>query len=273
MRFPIFILSALLLCVPIASEALAQAIYGGRNYSAPVCSNPNCEMCNYIRAQLSSAYQSTQVPVVVQSEVPTTEITYELVQVPVVTKVKRCNGVTCSYEDVTTYRTERRPVRNAVKAVRDVADAATPRVDMLRVTELAPTPMDAVVAMLSVANPTKTEVLYDLGCGDGRVLVNASATYGCRAVGVELNPVSFKAAADLVDAFGLSDSIRIYQGDVLSYSYHDADVVTMYLYPELIAKVLPKLRKGTRVVSYLHSLPGGTKVTSGGYVFYTLTVN
>ena len=272
------LLILILCCFP--TPLFGQAVYKGQMYNAPVCNNPNCAMCNYIRAQLatiplpSSAYNSLPLTtrtydVATQSSVA---IKYETVQVPVVTRVKRCNGVTCWYENVTTYRTERRPIRNAVKAVRDVVDKATPNVDLLRVTELAPTPREAVTAMVALANVQPNEILYDLGCGDGRILVEATYLYGCRSVGVELNPDTLKLAAENVDDYGLANKIRLYQGDVLKYTYDKADVVTVYLYPELIEKILPRLPKGTRVISYLHSFTGSKRVDFKGYAFYTRTL-
>jgi len=266
----IIIVVSLLFTAP--QEARAQAVWGNQLYGHTLCQNPTCDMCwgpNGIAAQLRAQQSVSVVP-------SQATVEYETVQVPVVTQVKRCNGVTCWYESVTTYRTERRPVRNTVKAaakvVRDVADVATPRIDMLRVTDLVPTPQDAVVEMLALAELKPTDVLYDLGCGDGRVLVAASSGYGCRSVGVELNADSFRQAASRIEKAGLSGKIRIYQGDVLSYSYPEADVVTMYLYPELMAKVLKQLRRGTRVVSYLHPIPGGVKHVVNNHTFYTWVV-
>ena len=266
----------LLLLLLLSSPAYSQAVYRGRTYNAPVCSNPNCAMCNQIRAQLQAQQWQTQPNPILQQNTTTTtnqpqplpSVTYELVSVPVVTRVKRCNGVTCWYENVTTYRTERRPVQRAAQAVKNVLDAVTPRTSMLHVTTLAPTPENAVAELLRIANPKSTEVLYDIGCGDGRILIAATTTYGCRSVGVELNPDSVKLAQQSVNVFGLQDQIWIYEGDALKYTYQDADVVTMYLYPELMARILPLLKPRTRVVSYLHSIPGAKKHTVGEHVFY-----
>lgn len=257
-------MSRLLLIIALLfpSTASAQAIYGGRQYNAPVCNRPNCAMCNQIRAQLaaqqvvqSSAYVSAPLAV-------SNDVEYEVVQVPVVTQVKRCNGVACWYENVTTYRTERRPIRNAIKAA----------VDFLKVDKLVPTPHDAVVEMLAIASPGPDEVLYDLGCGDGRILIAASTAYGCRSVGIELNPVTYQHASTAIGIFGLRDRVRVYQGDVLTFDYPHADIVTMYLYPELMERVLPRLRPGTRVISYMHPIRGGTRITIRDHVFYTWTV-
>ncbi len=266
----------LILCC-FSTPLFGQAVYNGQMYNAPVCNNPNCAMCNYIRAQLatiplpSSAYN----PAGPEDYYPSfpftheqTTVEYETIQVPY--QVKRCNGVTCWYE--TAYRTERRPIRNTVKAVRDIVDKATPNADLLRVTELAPTPREAVTAMVALANVQPNEVLYDLGCGDGRILVEATYLYGCRSVGVELNPDTFKLAAENIDNYGLANKVRLYQGDVLNYTYDKANVVTVYLYPELIEKILPRLPKGTRVISYLHSFTDSKKVDFKGYTFYTRTL-
>ena len=265
----------LLLLLPNCTETVfAQAVWRGREYTAPVCANPNCAMCRSIRAQLT-----TQVHTPVESTAyvssPAVEVTtveYETVSVPVVTRVKRCDGRTCWYENVTTYRSERRPIQRAVQAVRNVVDAITPRRDMLTVTDFAPTPFEAVLHMVQLANPTESDVLYDLGCGDGRVLITASTAYRCRSVGIELNPKTAQVAREAIGVFKLGNRVRIYEGNVLNYSIPEATVVTMYLYPELMQRVLVKLRPGVRVVSYLHEIPGGERHVFGEHVFYTWTV-
>lgn len=246
-----------LLLLVLPSISYGQAVYKGQAYNSPVCNSPNCGMCNQIRAQL--AQQS--IPSTAYNPTPLQDTEYETVQVPITKRVKHCNGVTCWYENVTTYRTERRPIRNAID-----------KINLLRVTDLVPTPHTAVMEMLVLASPKPNEVLYDLGCGDGRILIEATWNYGCRSVGIELNKESFKQATASITNFGLIDRIKLYQGDILNYTYPDADVVTMYLYPELMAKVLPRLRPGTRVVSYLHPIPGGTKHVVRNFTFYTWTV-
>lgn len=240
----------LLLLLPI--PAFGQAVWGNRTYNRPVCNNPNCGMCQSIRAQLQ--LQTSIVPSTAYND-----LQYETVQVPVVTRVKRCNGVQCWYENVTTYRTERRPVRNAVKSVTN---------SLLRVTELVPTPYEAVTALMKLARPKSTDVLYDLGCGDGRVLIAATTVYGCKSVGIELNPETAEEAKQAVSLFQLQDRIKVAQGDVLDYTYPQATLVTVYLYPELIEKLIPLLPSGCRVISYIHEIPGGTKHVIDGHVFY-----
>lgn len=122
------------------------------------------------------------------------------------------------------------------------------------------TPEVAVNEMLNIAAPKPDEVIYDLGCGDARILIAAVKKYGCRAVGVEINPKTVDLARKKVKEAGLSDRIRIVYDDVTQYAYLDeADIVTMYLYPDTIRGLIPRLRRlrqGTRVVSYLHPIPG-----------------
>ena len=123
--------------------------------------------------------------------------------------------------------------------------------------------------MLAIVSPREDQVLYDLGCGDGRVLVAATSAYNCRSVGIELNPDSLEKAK--VNTISFRNKIRLYLGNILDYSYPEADIVTMYLYPDLMRKVLPKLKSGTKVISYLHEIPGGTKVQVREHIFYIWT--
>lgn len=214
------------------------------------------------------------------SDVYTPVQPYKYVQVPYTVRVKRCNGVTCWYENITQYRTEKVP--DTSKSDISHSNRAGPEdyypgfpfthdttPDTLAITKLDPTPLDAVVEMLALVSPREDQVLYDLGCGDGRVLVAATSSYGCRSVGVELNPDSLEKAK--IATLSFRDKIRLYLGDILDYSYPEADIVTMYLYPDLMKKVLPKLKSGTRVVSYLHEIPGGKKVQVREHTFYIWT--
>jgi len=270
MRFLTLILILLgLLLVP--AQASAQAVWDNKTYNHPVCNNPNCKMCygpNGIAAQLAEqrtnyfpapqATNYTPVPITAQS---TTQPTYEIVSVPVVTQVKRCNGITCWYENVTTYRQERRLINSPVSVSTNIPS-------LLTNTELVPTPYEAVSEMLALANPKKSEVLYDIGCGDGRIVYYASLWFGCRSVGIELNPESAKQAEDRIKSAGLDNLVKIYQGNALKFTYEHADIVTMYLYPELMEKLLPKFKSGTKVISYLHEIQGGQEVNRNGHKFY-----
>lgn len=271
------LLRILLVLVPslVPSTLYAQALYNGHTYNAPVCNNPNCVMCNYIRAQLQS--QSTPQSSFASSDVysPSTSSTTKYKQVPYTVKVKRCNGITCWYENVTMYRTV--DISHSNPAGPEdywpgwpfTHDTPKKSDNTLAITKLDPTPLDAVVEMLALASPKEDQVLYDLGCGDGRVLVAATGAYNCRSVGIELNPDSLEQAK--VNTISFRDKIRLYLGNILDYSYPEADIVTMYLYPDLMRKVLPKLKSGTKVISYLHEIPGSKKVQIREHIFYVWT--
>jgi hypothetical protein len=127
------------------------------------------------------------------------------------------------------------------------------------VEKLDSTPFEAVEAMLGFLSPTPDQVLYDIGCGDGRILIAACSNYGCRAVGIEVNHETAELARRNVKAAGLEDKIRIYEGDgarVIDVS--KIDFLTMYLYPETMRKLnvlLSRLHPKTEVISYQHEIP------------------
>ena len=102
-------------------------------------------------------------------------------------------------------------------------------------------------------------MVADLGCGDGRVLAAVSQTFCERTVGIELDPELARQAQASVDSLKLTDLVRVYQGDILKYDLTQLDIVYMYQYPDLIKSILPKLKSGTKVVSYIHPLPDSTQ--------------
>src|SRR5713101_1326007 len=108
------------------------------------------------------------------------------------------------------------------------AIAPTPRY----ANKLAPyvsSPARVVDRMLELANIKPGETLYDLGCGDGRILIAAAEKYKARAVGVEISPKLVAEATSNIHKEGLDDQARVIQGDLLSTDLSSADVVTMYL--------------------------------------------
>lgn len=137
---------------------------------------------------------------------------------------------------------------------------------------LDPTSQSSVDKMLALLAPTKWDTIYDLGSGDGRVLLSASRGYGTPGIGIEINPESAELSRDKLDAAGI-DNVRIVTGDATKYDFSDATLITMYLYPQVIKSLLPNLRAlkpGTRVISYSHPipLPGARKITVKGSTFY-----
>ena len=117
-----------------------------------------------------------------------------------------------------------------------------------------PTPEAVVEAMLQVANVGKDDIVYDLGCGDGRIPVTAAKKYGARGIGIDIDPQRIAEANENVKKNKVEDKVKIIQGDLFQQDLSQATVVTLYLLPSLNVKLMPKLMKelkpGTRIVSH-----------------------
>jgi SAM-dependent methyltransferase len=116
-----------------------------------------------------------------------------------------------------------------------------------------PTPEPVVARMLDLARVRPGDVVYDLGCGDGRIVVEAARRGARKAVGVDLDPERVAEARENVRAAGVQDRARIVEGDLFEQDLSDATVVTLYLLPELNLRLRPKLlelKPGTRIVSH-----------------------
>lgn len=123
----------------------------------------------------------------------------------------------------------------------------------------APTPQNMVEAMLRIGNVKSTDLLVDMGCGDGRVLVTAAKLYGCRAAGFEIQERLVNIAKSNVELNNLEKKITIFHHDMFKTSLKHVNIVTLYLEPELNTKLIPLLRQmkpGSRVVSYEHEIIG-----------------
>jgi cyclopropane fatty-acyl-phospholipid synthase-like methyltransferase len=122
-----------------------------------------------------------------------------------------------------------------------------------------PTREPVAAAMMKLANVTKNDVVYDLGCGDG-ALVIAAATLGARVVGVDIDPERIKEATAKVRAAGVQDRVTLVRGDIFdpAIKIGEATVVTLYLLQHLNEKLAPRLKaelkQGTRVVSHAFSM-------------------
>lgn len=108
--------------------------------------------------------------------------------------------------------------------------------------------------MLSLAKVTKSDVVYDLGSGDGRIVIAAARRYSARGVGVELQPKLVAEARANVLTVGVGNLVTILEGDVFATDLSRATVVTLYLLPAMNEKLRPKLlrelRPGARIVSH-----------------------
>ncbi len=116
-----------------------------------------------------------------------------------------------------------------------------------------PTPHIVVEKMLEMADVKKGEQVYDLGCGDGRIVVTAAKKFGARGIGIDLDPVRVQEARQNVKANDVENLVEIRQGNALEADVSKADVITLYLLPEVNLKLKPtlqKLKPGTRIVSH-----------------------
>jgi tRNA G37 N-methylase Trm5 len=116
-----------------------------------------------------------------------------------------------------------------------------------------PTPGEVIEKMLELAKVTPKDVVYDLGCGDGRIVV-AAAKKGARAIGIDIDPQRIKEANANAKSEGVTDKVRFIENDLFEQNIGEATVVTLYLLPRLNEKLKPKLLKelkpGTRIVSH-----------------------
>jgi SAM-dependent methyltransferase len=125
--------------------------------------------------------------------------------------------------------------------------------------DFIPTPHDVAARMLEMAAVKKDDVLFDLGCGDGRILISAAQRYGCRAVGVDIDPKRVKQSRENVKKARLEKLVRVEEKDLFKTDLREADVVTLYLSTKLNARLLPQLKTlkpGARVVSHQFGIPG-----------------
>lgn len=116
-----------------------------------------------------------------------------------------------------------------------------------------PTNDSLVTRMLEMAKVSSSDLVYDLGAGDGKIAIAAAKQFGARAVGVEYNPEMANLGQCFVRAEGLTQKVKIVQGDIFETDFRDATVVTLYLLPELNLRLRPTLldmKPGTRVVSH-----------------------
>lgn len=117
-----------------------------------------------------------------------------------------------------------------------------------------PTPQPVVDAMLRLASVRHDDVVYDLGCGDGRIVITAVRDFGARGVGIDIDPRRIEEANAAARAAGVSGRARFAVQNLFSADFSEATVLALYLLPELNAKLLPKirseLRPGARVVSH-----------------------
>jgi len=154
--------------------------------------------------------------------------------------------------------------------------AAMPRLDVPYV----PTPQEVVDKMLDLAKVGKNDTLFDLGCGDGRIVVTAAKVRGARGTGIDIDPTRIAEATENAKKAGVSDRAKFRVGDLFKTDFSSATVVTLYLLPNINAKLRPQLWKqlkvGTRVVSHAFDMgaewPAEKTVDVDGRTIYYWTI-
>jgi cyclopropane fatty-acyl-phospholipid synthase-like methyltransferase len=117
-----------------------------------------------------------------------------------------------------------------------------------------PTPPAVVDGMLQLAKVTSADVVYDLGCGDGRIVIEAAKKYGAQGVGIDIDPKRIEEANENAKEAGVTDKVTFLVGDLFEANISRATVVMLYLLPSLNKKLMPKLQSelkpGARIVSH-----------------------
>jgi SAM-dependent methyltransferase len=120
-----------------------------------------------------------------------------------------------------------------------------------------PSPPEVVRAMLELAGVRNEDVVYDLGSGDGRIVIAAARDFGARGVGIDIDPQRIAEANENARRAEVGNRVKFVQGDLFTAEFADATVVTLFLWPEVNLRLRPKLmslKPGTRIVSHVHDM-------------------
>ena len=155
--------------------------------------------------------------------------------------------------------------------------AQEPQREVKRDVPYVPTPQEVVDEMLKMANVGKDDVVYDLGCGDGRLVITAVKKFGAkRGVGVDIDPQRIKESNENAQAAGVADRVKFMVQDLFTADFKEATVVTLYLLPDVNLRLRPKLwsdlKPGTRVVSHAFDMgdwqPEKTTSVEGRTIYF-----
>jgi SAM-dependent methyltransferase len=158
--------------------------------------------------------------------------------------------------------------------------ASSPRAesawDIGRDVPFVPTPDEVVAEMLRLADVRASDLVYDLGCGDGRIVISAVKDKGAKGVGVDIDPQRIQESRRNADQAGVSDRVEFIVGDLFTVDFSDATVVALYLLPDVNLRLRPKLfdqlQPGTRIVSHAFDMeewkPDETSSVGPNVVYY-----
>lgn len=121
------------------------------------------------------------------------------------------------------------------------------------------TPCDVIDKMLETASIQRADVVYDLGCGDGRIIVAAAKRFGCRGVGYDIDPQRIREALENVRKDAVGELVEIKRQDIFTVDLSQASVIMLYLLPELNEQLIPQLKKlkpGSRIVTHEYAIEG-----------------
>jgi SAM-dependent methyltransferase len=164
---------------------------------------------------------------------------------------------------------------------RPVVDDAKQELKEIRTPDIlfVPTPQEVVDKMLELAKVKKNDLVYDLGCGDGRIVVTAAKKYGCHGLGYDIDPQRIIESMENVRKNNVQNLVRIEQKDIFTLDLSKANVITLYLLSSLNVKLIPQLEKlkpGTRIVSHDFDMQGivdpdsTVTLTTNGYSEHTI---
>ena len=170
-------------------------------------------------------------------------------------------GIACAYEPSRIILAQAAPAAAPTRRSPDVI--------------FVPTPNEVVDKMLEMAKVTAKDTVYDLGCGDGRIVITAAQKYGARAVGIDIDPKRIQEATANAKAARVGDKVKFVEADLFESDISEATVVTLYLLTRLNEKLKPKLlhdlKPGTRVVSHAFDMgdwkPEQTATVGGTTVY------
>ena len=141
----------------------------------------------------------------------------------------------------------------------DFKDSSTfNQADAVKLAPFLPTPMCVVDKMLELAEVDEDDMVYDLGCGDGRIVIAAARDFGARGIGIDIDPRRIEESEENARKAGVSSRVLFREEDLFEADFSDATVVTLFLWPSLNLKLRPilmqQLKSGTRIVSYIHNM-------------------